>query len=1051
MAFVADDLGAWLVALLADAGRKKLTALVLGDDQERALRMAASAAVLATTQELCPESGERAHELAMVVTHVFSEPVPGLPLTGHATALEELQRRIAAQLAVLDDAGRTGTGQSSAEVLGISVPILTQMLTGYLTREILARGSRGGPLFALADQLNHDMTHLQGQRLEGMLAKLADEVRDALPRQGDNPIVTSALGNLGQSGDTTSAGSVVQGRDSPGVLLVPRAGHTGKHRVPGHVFISYVREDTLHVDRLQHMLESAEVPVWRDTADLWPGEDWQIKIRNAITKNALVFIACFSVNSLARRKSWHNEELLLAIEQLRQRNPDEPWLIPVRFDDCAVPDRDIGGGRTLASIQRADLFGDRYQEAADRLIRIVLRILGLSLENQTAATADVVAAHSPLAQAPDAPYKAAPMFLRRQLPDFLGREHELLRITEMLRRHDQTSPVVVLYGMGGVGKTTIANELAHRLGEDFPAMRIFVDLGGAGQGEVSSGSVFQQIFYALGTPEAEIPKEAAQQTLLLQRLLAGRPSLLILDNAARAGQVATLLPSSPGSAVIVTSRSPLHPLDGVRRVNIQPLTSHSALKLFRNILSEDYGPVEPAAAARIVDLTGGLPLAIRIAAAAAASPSVHGQPLSALAEKLATASERLGALEDDERGIRASFDVSYRALPSDAARFFRILGMLPVAEAELALAAAAADVPGEQAQELASVLIDAQLLDTVGQFGQRYRMHDLVQLYAEEAAAQANDGSSGQLIRGRAFDWYIEAAERTLAPPSTGHHPSAEALSWFAREHANALTVTRAAYEAEEWNRVQKLSEALRPLLWYRKRWEELALTEDWAVQAARRNSDGRSEIQAIIYLAEVRRGAGRSEYAASLYERALRISRSDQDRSLEAWITTHYGDSFLELNRPEEAVEYYEKALLLYRSVSDEGGELWLAAHFIDGYLLAGRIGDAVQVGEESLALARRRNDQSAEIWVRWHLALAYRDAGLFSEAIEGFRAAVVDARTRQDPGATTHMLMLLGETQKEAGLHAEAGTTLNEALRLAQGVGIEHLEKKIVGILAK
>lgn len=1054
MPFVADDLGAWLVALLADAGRKKLTALVLGDDQERALRMAATAAVLATTQELSPEDGERAQELVLVVTHVFRQPAPGAPLTDQATMLEGLQRGIAAQLAVLDDASLTGTGQSSAEVLGIPVPVLTQTLTSYLTREILARGSHGGPLFALADQLNHDVTHLQGQRLEGMLAQLADEVRDALPRAGDNPIVTAAVVDLDQVYNTTSIGSpagpVIQGRHSPGALPIPGAKNTGKHQVPGHVFISYVREDSPYVDRLQHMLEAAGVPVWRDTADLWPGENWQIKIRHAITENALVFIACFSVNSLARRKGWHNEELVLAIEQLRQRNPDEPWLIPVRFDDCDIPDRDIGGGRTLASIQRADLFGDRYQEAADRLIKIVLRILGLSFEHQTTATAGAIGAHSPLAQAPGTPHKTVLAFLRRQLPDFLGREHELLRITEMLWLREETSPVVVLYGMGGVGKTTIANELAHQLGEDFPATRIFVDLGGTGQGEISSSSVFQQIFYVLGAPEAEIPKEAAQQTLLLQRLLARRPCLLILDNAARADQVATLLPSGPGSAVIVTSRSPLRSLDGARRVNIQPLASHSALNLFRNILGEDYGPVEPAAAARIVDLTAGLPLAIRIAAAAAASPAVQGQPLSVLVEHLATASGRLGALEDDERGVRASFDISYRALPSDAAGFFRVLGMLPVAEADLALAAAAADVTSERARELASVLIDAQLLDTVGQFGQRYRMHDLVQLYAKEAA-HADDGRSGQVVLDRVLDWYIEAAERTLAPPSTGHHPSAEALSWFAREHANALTVTRTAYEAEDWNRVQKLSEALRPLLWYRKRWEELALTEDWAVQAARQNSDGRSEVQAIIYLAEVRRGAGRPEYAASLYERALQISRSDQDRGLEAWITTHYGDSFLELNRPEEAIEYYEKALLLFRSVADEGGELWLAAHFIDGYLLAGRVGDAVQVGEEALALARRRNDQSAEIWVRWHLALAYRDAGRFSEAVEGFQAAVIDSRARRDLGATTHMLMLLGETQQEVGLHADAGATLNEALRLAQGVGIEHLEKRIVTILAK
>jgi len=116
--------------------------------------------------------------------------------------------------------------------------------------------------------------------------------------------------------------------------------------------------------------------VWRDTADLWPGEDWRAKIRSAITDNALVFIAGFSQASRARGMSYQNEELTLAIEQLRLRPPDDPWLIPVRLDECEIPGRDIGAGRTLTSIQRADLFGDRSVEGAERLVAAILRILG---------------------------------------------------------------------------------------------------------------------------------------------------------------------------------------------------------------------------------------------------------------------------------------------------------------------------------------------------------------------------------------------------------------------------------------------------------------------------------------------------------------------------------------------------------------------------------------------------------------------------------------------------------------------------------------------------
>lgn len=143
----------------------------------------------------------------------------------------------------------------------------------------------------------------------------------------------------------------------------------------GHAFISYVREDLAAVDKLQNLLEAHGIRVWRDTANLWPGDDWRVKIRQAITRDTLVFIACFSRHFAERQTTFMNEELSLAIEQLRQRNPDDPWLIPVRFDDCPLPDRDLGSGRTLGSIQRADLFGPSGGEGGRRLVAAVQRLL----------------------------------------------------------------------------------------------------------------------------------------------------------------------------------------------------------------------------------------------------------------------------------------------------------------------------------------------------------------------------------------------------------------------------------------------------------------------------------------------------------------------------------------------------------------------------------------------------------------------------------------------------------------------------------------------------
>lgn len=144
---------------------------------------------------------------------------------------------------------------------------------------------------------------------------------------------------------------------------------------PGHVFISYVRENSREVDGLQRMLEMAGIKVWRDKANLWPGDHWRSVIKEAITQDALVFIACFSREGNARRKSYQNEELKLAIDQLRLRRPDDPWLIPVRLDECEIPDDDIGGGNTLRSLHWADLFGLDAEVGMARLVEAVRRIL----------------------------------------------------------------------------------------------------------------------------------------------------------------------------------------------------------------------------------------------------------------------------------------------------------------------------------------------------------------------------------------------------------------------------------------------------------------------------------------------------------------------------------------------------------------------------------------------------------------------------------------------------------------------------------------------------
>ena len=140
-----------------------------------------------------------------------------------------------------------------------------------------------------------------------------------------------------------------------------------------YAFICYAREDAAQVDMLQRDLETAGIRVWRDTKELWPGDDWQARINEAIDRESFVFIACFSRQGLSRARSYQNRELLQAVEQLRERPPGDQWFIPVRLDDCEVPDYDLGGGRTMASLGSTDLFDDRRDEQATWLVQTVLR------------------------------------------------------------------------------------------------------------------------------------------------------------------------------------------------------------------------------------------------------------------------------------------------------------------------------------------------------------------------------------------------------------------------------------------------------------------------------------------------------------------------------------------------------------------------------------------------------------------------------------------------------------------------------------------------------
>src|SRR4051794_24052606 len=170
MMFIAEALGAWLIEQLAESGRSRLAGWLLGSQQQRALEQAASAAIQDTAWQLRPgpsagEEAAGAEHLARVIDHVFqTPPSPSESLSKRDSLLEGLYAAVAVRLAALGNRDLTGTDQSSAELLGVSVPALAELLANRLVREIIVAGASGGSLTPLADQLNHDLTHLRGEQ-----------------------------------------------------------------------------------------------------------------------------------------------------------------------------------------------------------------------------------------------------------------------------------------------------------------------------------------------------------------------------------------------------------------------------------------------------------------------------------------------------------------------------------------------------------------------------------------------------------------------------------------------------------------------------------------------------------------------------------------------------------------------------------------------------------------------------------------------------------------------------------------------------------------------
>ncbi|PPK65272.1 helix-turn-helix domain-containing protein [Actinokineospora auranticolor] len=387
-----------------------------------------------------------------------------------------------------------------------------------------------------------------------------------------------------------------------------------------------------------------------------------------------------------------------------------------------------------------------------------------------------------------------------------GRDRELgeLRAQARLAEVGPGVRTVLVSGLPGVGKTALAVEAGHRLAHRFDGGCRFLDLRGVDADPLTPALALHRLLGAFGVEERAIPGDEEDRLALYRSLVRDRAHLLVLDNAAWEGQVRPLLEGGPGSMVLVTSRGTLAGLAARHRLSVEVLSTGPAVELLAVVAGAERVSAEPAAAARVAELCGGMPLALVIAGNRLTS---RGRwTIEHLSEQLAGQRRRLSVLTAGDLRVRTAFELSYRHLPADVARVFRGLALVPGSETSVELAAVVSGLSPEVAESALEELADAGLIGTAEVPG-RYTHHDLIQVFASEQLDQDEDPVVVARAAVRARAWLLRVAAKAAAwfdpdrdgddtGPVDGPDPILDrdaAHEWLVDELPNWLGALRAA------------------------------------------------------------------------------------------------------------------------------------------------------------------------------------------------------------------------------------------------------------------
>ncbi|WNI24191.1 NB-ARC domain-containing protein [Streptomyces sp. ITFR-16] len=513
-------------------------------------------------------------------------------------------------------------------------------------------------------------------------------------------------------------------------------------------------------------------------------------------------------------------------------------------------------------------------------------------------------------------------------------------------------------GMPGIGKTAAASQWAHSNQSLFPDGQLFVDFSALRSG--TGGDVSEALatcLRSLGVADQFLPAGLADRTALYRDLSAERRMLVVLDDVTRPAQVTTLLPQGPGCAVLATSTWQLGELvlDGASLLHLDVLGVDSGLELLSALCGPQRIAREPAASARLVNMCGGLPIALRICGARLLT---HRRlTVSALVDELSDEQRRLSRFTvssaHEERTVSAALEIAYRDLPESAARMYRVLGHVPGLSFDTALAALAAGLDtAEAAQEALDVLETASLLSITDE--RRYALHGLVRLHARDVSGTVDPPGTEQEIVRRVTGHYLAltaVADRAIRadrlriagleeifgavgrsadndPFATADDPGDDAISWLEAERANILAVLRTASRFGFERPVWQLAEAFTALFFHHRHLADWRESLELGADAARRDGNAAAESRLRSLLSRPLLDLGQDEPAKTQLDIAERLAVESGHPVLHASVQEFLG-RYWDLHDPARAVAAYRTSLALNAEAGEERGEA-LARYFL-------------------------------------------------------------------------------------------------------------------------